>query len=78
MTPFVNEATRSLLDSGAWLRQADLILVVVLMALVVEREILRAYLGEGASRRLRPFVVPLVGLLPAFAVLAVARMVGSR
>ena len=78
MTPFVNEATRSLLDGGAWLRRADLILVVVLVVLVVEREVLRAYLGEGASQRLRPFLVALVALLPAFAVLAVARMAGYR
>ena len=81
MTPSVNDVTQSLLsgEASAWVvRRADAILVLVLLVLVVEREVLRAYLGDGAEDRLRPFLVAVRGLLPAFAVVAVARMAGLR
>ena len=81
MTSTVNELTRSFLGAERyeWLAtRADVIALGLLIALLIEREVVREYLGTGARGRIRAFSVAIVALLPVFAVVAVVRTLRLR
>ncbi len=78
MSSTLTEAARELLRArgGAVPVQLDVILVVLLLALLVEGEVLRAYFGaQGARTALRVFQVALAPLVVAFALVIAARWI---
>jgi hypothetical protein len=56
----------------------DLILLLLVLALLVEYEVLAAYLGDEGRRRLRPLLVVLMPLLPVALLVVVLRASGVR
>ena len=81
MTSTVTETTRSFLEAANYERLAtgvDAIAVVLLIVLLVEQELIRAYLGPAARGRLQAMNVAAVPLLAAFALIVVLRTLGVR
>ena len=76
MSSTLTEATRELLRArgGDVPLHLDVIMVVLLLALLVEGEVLRAYFG-AQSTALRVFQVALAPLVVAFALVIAARWI---
>jgi len=74
----LTEATRELLRArgGDVSLHLDVVMVVLLLALLVEGEVLRAYFGaQRAGTALRVFQVALAPLVVAFALVIAARWI---
>jgi hypothetical protein len=56
----------------------DAIVIVLLLVLLAEQELVRAYLGDAATARLRPLWIVLAPLLAAFVLIVLVRMLGLR
>jgi hypothetical protein len=81
MTSTVNTATRALIESDVYELLAiriDVVVTVLLLVLVIESEVIGAYLGSAGRRRLAPLRAFLVPLLMIFAVIVVARTTSLR
>jgi hypothetical protein len=81
VTSTVNDLTSGFLSSTdyeAVSTRVDVIVIALLTMLLVERELIRAYLGPKARPRLRPLAVASAPLLVAFGVIIVVRSVGIR
>ena len=77
MTSTVNELTRRLLGSGdhaALATGIEVIVLALLVVLLVEYELVRAYRGQGASTVLRSFEPFIPPLLIAFVAIVAARL----
>ena len=80
MTPAVNGAIERFLDATGYARMArvaDLIVIAVLVVLLVEYEVVRAYRG-GRGPSMRPLLIGVVPLIPVFFLIAVVRAAGLR
>jgi hypothetical protein len=64
---------QDLLDSGTVRAVADLAAIGVLFALLLQREVVRAYIAPATTTRLRPLVVVSVPLLITFTVIVATR-----
>lgn len=53
-------------------------MIVLLLVLLAEQELVRAYLGDAATARLRPLWIVLAPLLAAFVLIVLVRMLGLR
>ncbi|MCA1563073.1 MAG: hypothetical protein LC804_23385 [Acidobacteria bacterium] len=81
MTSTVNDLTARLLsstDHEALSVRVDVIVIALLTVLLVEHELLRAYLGPRVRLRLHPLAVASAPLLVAFGLIVVVRSVGVR
>lgn len=82
MTSTVNEVTRRFLESGSYeaiSRHVDAAMIFLLVLLLAERELIRAYLGvESAGPRIRPLWVAVAPLVPVFLFVVVVRSVRAR
>ncbi len=81
MTSTVSDVTRSLLGSDAYEALAttlDVIAVLLLIVLLVEQELVRAYFGGAGRSRVKPLGIAITPLVLAFVVIAVARAKGLR
>lgn len=81
MTATVSDLTRELAVSDAHESLAtvvDVTAIVLLLVLLVEQEVVRAYGGASAGSRVRALGVGVVPLALAFAVIVVSRTVGWR
>jgi hypothetical protein len=64
--------------SGPASAHVDATLIVLLLVLLAEQELVRAYLGDAATARLRPLWIVLAPLLAAFVLIVLVRMLGLR
>jgi hypothetical protein len=81
MTSTVTEITRDFLGSRPYLSQSDwvdAIAVVLLILLLAEVEVIRAYAGDRAQPRVRLFAVAIAPLILAFALITFVRSFGLR
>jgi hypothetical protein len=80
MTSTVNELTRSLVATGNERESmfVDLVAIGLLVVLLLEWELLRAYLGQERRLRLEVLAGTVVPLLAAFALIVTVRATGVR
>ena len=81
MTSTVNEITARLLEAreyATYARRIDAIAIALLIVLLVEYELVRAFRGAAGRPRLRPLLVGIGGLFPAFLVIVVTRSANLR
>lgn len=80
MTSTVNELTRSFLASMNERESivVDLVAITLLLVLLLEWELLRAYFGQKRRLRLDVLAGTVVPLLVAFAVIVTVRATGLR
>ena len=81
MTSTVNALTRDFVASEVYESLAaavDGVAVVLLVVLLVEQELIRAYVGAEARWNVRPLAVAVVPLVLAFVVIVVSRALGWR
>jgi hypothetical protein len=80
MTSTVNELTRSFLASTSERESivVDVVAIALLFVLLLEWELLRAYLGQARRLRLDVLAGTVVPLLAAFAVIVTVRATGLR
>ncbi len=81
MNAAVNEVTERLLearDYATHARRIDAIAIGLLIALLVEYELVRAFHGVAGRTRLRPLLVGIAALFPAFLLVVVTRSADLR
>lgn len=77
----INELTARLLSSndyGGLSTRVDVIAIALLAVLLMERELLRAYVGPSIHFRLHPLAIASAPLIVAFALIVVVRSIGVR
>lgn len=81
VTSTVNAATQAFLDSAIYetlSSRVDAVTAALLVALLVELEVLTAYFGPSSRVRLQALRLTVAPLLVAFALIIVARTTGLR
>ena len=81
MSSFANDLTARLLESANYQtisRRVDAIAIGLLIALLVQYELVRAFRGTRGSPRLRPLLVGIATLFPAFVLIVVVRSADLR
>lgn len=76
MTATINEVSQSI--SGSVSAHVDVIVIVLVLTLLAEQELVRAYLGDAATARMRPLWIVVAPLLAAFVLIVLVRVLGLR
>jgi hypothetical protein len=76
VTSTIDQVSTSL--SAAASTHVDAIVIVLLLALLAEQELVRAYQGGSTARRLRTMWVVMVPLAAAFVLIVSVRVLGLR
>ncbi|MEO5574732.1 MAG: hypothetical protein ABIR67_08530 [Gaiellaceae bacterium] len=76
MTSMINHVSQSI--SGSVSTHVDVIVIILLLTLLAEQELVRAYLGDPAMARMRPMRIVVVPLLAAFVLIVSVRVLGYR
>jgi hypothetical protein len=76
MTATINDVSQSI--SGSVSAHVDAVVIVLVLTLLAEQELVRAYLGDAATARIRPLRAVLVPLLAAVVLIVLVRVLGLR